>query len=188
MDRSTLAVSMLIAVLGVCPLTRTTAHATDCVVMNTDDSAASLPPVADSLRDCLGRVGPGDRVVFDPDVFDLVNSDAATVIWAAGTMTRDGQVGPGGNNVMAASAADAFTSTELKELRSSSDRLAQGFANIISLRQRFNRLDDQSWGNEKAEGFARRIDTQALALETLGWKPSDRPTVLGTAKAPRLAA
>jgi hypothetical protein len=38
--------------------------------------------VTSSLRDCLAHVVPGDRVIFDPVIFDLVNSNAATTIHA----------------------------------------------------------------------------------------------------------
>jgi hypothetical protein len=43
-------------------------------VANTSDAASG------SLRDCLTRARNTDTVAFDPDVFDLSNSDAATVI------------------------------------------------------------------------------------------------------------
>ena len=36
--------------------------------------------VANSLRDCLSRARRGDTITFDPNVFALDNSDAATVI------------------------------------------------------------------------------------------------------------
>src|SRR6185369_14490779 len=53
---------------------------TTCVVDNTLDTNASLPPVAGSLRDCMTRVIAGDTITFDPDVFDLTNSNAETTI------------------------------------------------------------------------------------------------------------
>src|SRR3954453_11557086 len=47
----------------------------DCVVTTTDDSVS-----AGSLRTCLETARRGDTITFDSTVFDLVNSDAATVI------------------------------------------------------------------------------------------------------------
>lgn len=70
----------LLAVLVSATVWTTSAAASDCVVDNTLDSAFGLPAVTGSLRDCLERVVPGDRVIFDPVVFDLVNSNAATTI------------------------------------------------------------------------------------------------------------
>ena len=54
--------------------------ASTCTVTTTADSADGLPPVSGSLRDCLELVTFGDTITFDPTVFDLVNSDAATTI------------------------------------------------------------------------------------------------------------
>ncbi len=50
------------------------------IVKNTQDIAPPSMPVQDSLRDCMARARHGDTITFDPVVFALDNSDAATVI------------------------------------------------------------------------------------------------------------
>jgi len=73
--------SWLLAVVVSLPVwTASAAAAQICVVRNTLDVAAGLPAEADSLRDCLNRVVAGDTIIFDPVIFDLGNSDAATLI------------------------------------------------------------------------------------------------------------
>ncbi len=80
MKHSSLALPLMMAVLVALLSTAPAAHATDCVVMNTSDSALGAPPVPDSLRDCMERSRHGDTITFDSTVFALDNSDAATVI------------------------------------------------------------------------------------------------------------
>ncbi len=81
MDRSILAGSLLIALVGASVVTPTPAHATDCVVVNTSDTdSASGTTVPGSLRDCMERVGAGDAITFDANIFDLANSTADTTI------------------------------------------------------------------------------------------------------------
>jgi len=51
------------------------------VVTNTTDSATAN---SNSLRDCMTRARAGDTITFDSNVFDLTNSNAATVINVTG--------------------------------------------------------------------------------------------------------
>ncbi len=67
---------------------------TTCIVDNTLDTNASLPPVTGSLRDCMTRARSGDTITFDSNIFDLTNSDAATTIGVQGQLPAldDGNV------------------------------------------------------------------------------------------------
>lgn len=90
-------------------------------------------------------------------------------IYTAGIMIRDGRIGPGGNNVMADNAANAFSAADLKALKAGSDR-AQGFAAVIALRQ--------AYAAAPAQNLLEAIVTTANALKEGQWRPEAEPVRL----------
>ena len=115
--------------------------------------------------------------------------EAASRIYGAGIMIWDKRIIPGGNNVMADKAANAFTADDLAALAKGTAQEALA-AEIITLRQSFAVLSKQMDGGkqtteERAESgkeqglLLEKIYDRAQALETAGWVPSMKPTVRG---------
>jgi hypothetical protein len=114
---------------------------------------------------------------------------AVSRIYGAGIMIWDGKIGPGGNNVMADAAAEAFTSVDIVTLHQSGDPLQELASEIISLRQEFAALSvareqrrgqpynaDLVAGEGKAQGtLLQQIYDKAQTMEAKGWKPDMKP-------------
>jgi hypothetical protein len=111
---------------------------------------------------------------------------AVSRIYGAGIMIWDGKVGPGGNNVMADAAAEAFTSADVVALHGSDDPRLKLAAEIISLRQDFAALSAacQQPGSTTAQRLAtakeqgtllEKIYDKAQKMEAEGWQPEMKP-------------
>lgn len=91
---------------------------------------------------------------------------AVNRIYGAGLMFRNGAIGPGGNNVMADSAARAFTAADLVNLNMAGGRDAK-FAEVISLRQ--------SYADQSNDVKLTAIFDAVQALKADGWQPESEP-------------
>jgi hypothetical protein len=113
--------------------------------------------------------------------------EAASRIYGAGIMVWNGRVGPGGNNVMADCAANAFNADDLVTLSKGTAKEALA-AEIIQLRQSFAVLSKvmdarTQTAEERAESgreqgvLLEKIYDRAQNLEKMGWAPSMKPAV-----------
>lgn len=113
--------------------------------------------------------------------------EAVSRIYGAGTMVWNGVIMPGGNNVMADSAANAFNQDDLVALAKGTPQESLA-SEIITLRQSFAALSKKMDGGtqtveERAESnreqglLLDKIYARAQALEKAGWVPSMKPTV-----------
>lgn len=117
---------------------------------------------------------------------------AVSRIYGAGIMLHEGRVVPGGNNVMADAAAQAFESKDIVALHASADPQQKLAAEIISLRQEFADLSaarearrGQPVSSAVVQGQAQqqsellqKIYNKAQDLEKLGWQPDMKPHTL----------
>lgn len=104
-------------------------------------------------------------------------------IYTAGLMFRNGRVGPGGNNVMAASAAKAFTDKDLVELHRCGEPRPALCAEIIAMRKHFDSLAADNSG--KGQEILEKIYEKAQDLKAKGWTPSSEPHRVNQFAAPR---
>lgn len=103
---------------------------------------------------------------------------AVDTIYGAGLMFRQGQLSPGGNNVMADSAASAFSGSDLQALRAG-DKRAALCADIIEMRQSYS-ASASAAGKAGPQGrlqgvFLQAIYDSAQELKDAGWKPRSEP-------------
>lgn len=98
-------------------------------------------------------------------------------IYGAGLMFRQGKLGPGGNNVMANSAAEAFSAGDLLQLKAAGDPRLTLYAEIIALRQQYAAGNDYDY---KEQGqLLTQIYEKAQLLKVKGWKPESEPPRIG---------
>ena len=103
---------------------------------------------------------------------------AAEKIYACGIGFRDGVVGPGGNNVWANNAANAFTADQVAILEFSTDEKFSSFGTMIALRQEYAAM---SLGAAEKQGrpLLEAINVYAEKLIEAGlWNPKDKPNRL----------
>lgn len=102
---------------------------------------------------------------------------AVNRIYGAGLMFRGGRLGAGGNNVMADSAAEAFTAGDLLQLKAAGAPRQTLCAEIIALRQQY------AAGNDNGEQvkLLDAIYEKAQALKSKGWRPESEPHRVGAA-------
>lgn len=101
---------------------------------------------------------------------------AVNRIYSAGLMFRGGQLGAGGNNVMADRAAEAFTAGDLLQLKAAGEPRQALCAEIIALRQQFATSND----NKEQDKLLHAIYNKAQTLKTKGWQPESEPHRIGT--------
>ena len=110
---------------------------------------------------------------------------AVKTVYLAGLMFRCGQLSPGGNNVMAASAAKAVNAAELATLRQSGDARQALLADVLEARQQYDALDYRTDG--KAGGLLlQKIYDTVQELKKTGFQTGGEPhRVSYTAPTPR---
>jgi hypothetical protein len=113
---------------------------------------------------------------FDKDGYSTLSEAvmaAADRIYTAGIMFRNDQIGPGGNNVMADSAANAFKYWHLVDAYKEHDEVVSKGADIIILRQAFQ----SAQGDDKNRKLQQIFD-KVQELKALGWEPTREPVRL----------
>jgi hypothetical protein len=110
---------------------------------------------------------------------------AVKTVYTAGLMFRCGQLSPGGNNVMAASAANAVNAAELAALRQSGDQRQSLLADVLETRQQYDALDYRTEGKAGAVLLQKIYDT-VQELKKTGYNPGGEPHRVGySTSAPR---
>lgn len=108
---------------------------------------------------------------------------AANRIYGAGLMFRGAVLGAGGNNVMADSAAKAFSLTDLSKLHSEGGQ-SQRLAAIIETRQAYAALAEKN--TVEGDSMLHKIYAVAQDAKKNGWTPADEPARVGyVAPAPK---
>jgi len=103
---------------------------------------------------------------------------AVKTVYTAGLMFRSNQLSPGGNNVMADSAAKAFDATELAALRQSGDAAQALMADVLETRQQYAALDYRTEGKAGAVLLQKIYDT-VQDLKKAGYNPGGEPFRVG---------
>jgi hypothetical protein len=103
---------------------------------------------------------------------------AVNRIYTAGLMFRGGKLSAGGNNVMADSAAEAFSAGELLQLKGAGEPRQTLCAEIIGLRQDFAALGNNADGVQQ-DKLLQQIYGKAQELKAKGWTPSSEPHRVG---------
>jgi hypothetical protein len=107
---------------------------------------------------------------------------AADTIYSAGIMFVNGKIGPGGNNVMADSAATAFTEQDIDTLFDSGNDREALCAGIILMRRVFAEASKKQdagsreyWERAVQGEILEGIYETAQALKAAGWRPKSEP-------------
>lgn len=110
---------------------------------------------------------------------------AVKTVYTAGLMFRCGALSAGGNNVMAASAANAVNAGELDALRQSGDARQALLADVLEARQQFDALDYRTEG-QKGTVLLQKIYDTVQELKKTGFQPGGEPFRVGySTPAPR---
>jgi len=107
------------------------------------------------------------------DTVEQAAEAAVNRIYSAGIMVWDNQVVPGGNNVMAGSAAKAFNAATLDTLKQSPAPYVPDFAAVIALRQQFEDVGN-GYGRD-GRALLQQIYDKVQQLKTAGWQPQGEP-------------
>ncbi|WP_435640425.1 hypothetical protein [Micavibrio aeruginosavorus] len=94
-------------------------------------------------------------------------AEASQRIYSAGISIWNGKICPGGNNVMANAAAEAFDDADLHTLDRSASPLDQTLSQMIRLRQDFMRAS--------SDDILVEIYSLAQTAKALGWKTLSEP-------------
>ena len=97
--------------------------------------------------------------------------EAVRRIYSAGLMFRNGELGPGGNNVLADFAALAFSKEQLRNLKNNNLSNNQVLAEIIALRQEYAE-------NDQRTDLLHKIYQNVQSLKSSGWSPGAEPVKL----------
>ncbi len=110
--------------------------------------------------------------------------EAVKRIVFGGLMFRNGQLGPGGNNVLADNAANAFSDAEIHKLKQTGDMQNVLFADIIILRKAFA-AEKESDSALSCSALNQIYDKYCKLVEKAGWAPGQTITRLRLWGAPR---